>query len=201
MNNHSSWEDRHDTPIDRAIDRAVRDMVQADPAAGLRHRVLSRLAAPARHSFSVPHYAWGTAIVAMIVVTLMLGRDKPAGPVTTGPVSAHVSEAAVPASDPPMDLPRVRPTPAPSRAGRLPRVTREAIRMPQVENVFGAPSNFVSASAARHTKSAETGSDDAPDERHVAVPPLVISPLTPAPIEMPAIVIQPLGMTAPKGGR
>jgi hypothetical protein len=201
MNNQSSWGDRHDTPIDRAIDRAVRDMVQVDPALGLRHRVLSRLDASPRRSSGVPRYAWGAAMFAIVVLMLMLVRDQPSEPVTTGPVAAEVSEVAAPAPDRPVERPLVRPTPPSSRREAFPNVTREAIRMPQVENVFGAPSPSVSASAARDTGSAEAGSEEAFDDRHVAVAPLIISPLTPAPIEMPAIVIQPLGMAAPKGGR
>ena len=73
--------------------------------------------------------------------------------------------------------------------------------MPRVENVFGAPSRAVSAAAASNSESLRPASEDAAQDTQSAVPPLVVPPLTPAPIEMPAIVIQPLAMAAPKGGR
>ncbi len=43
MSNHTSL---NDARLDRAIDRAVREMMQVDPAPGLRRRVLSRINAP-----------------------------------------------------------------------------------------------------------------------------------------------------------
>ena len=73
--------------------------------------------------------------------------------------------------------------------------------MPQVENLFGAPSRTVSAAAAANSESMRPPSEDASQDSPAAVPPLVIPPLMPAPIEMPAIVIQPLVMAAPKGER
>jgi hypothetical protein len=200
MNNESSWGDRHDTRMDRAIDRAVREMVQVDPALGLRRRVLSRLEAP-RHGSRVPRYAWGTAMLALAAVVVMLVRDRPPEPVTAGPISAQVSAIPAPTPDRTTDLPTISSTPPAPRRGALPRVTREAIRMPRVANVFGAPSPAVSAAAASNTESVRPASEDASPNSPVAVPPLVIPPLTPAPIETPAIVIQPLVMAAPKGGR
>jgi hypothetical protein len=73
--------------------------------------------------------------------------------------------------------------------------------MPRVANVFGTPSPGVSAADAGNTQSVRSASDDVSQDSAVAVPPLVILPLAPAPIEMPAIVIQPLVTAAPKGGR
>ena len=73
--------------------------------------------------------------------------------------------------------------------------------MPRVQNVFGAPSPAVSAAAASNSESLPGAPEDVSQDRQSAVPPLVIPPLTPAPIEMPAIVIRPLVTAAPKGGR
>ena len=200
MNNESSWGDRHGTRMDRAIDRAVREMVQVDPALGLRRRVLSRLEGP-RHGSRVPRYAWGTAMVALAAVVLMVVRDRPTEPVPAGPISAQVSAVPAPTPDRTTDLPTITSTPPAPRRGASPRVTREAIRMPRVANVFGAPSPAVSAAAASNSESVRPASEDASQNSPAAVPPLVIPPLMPAPIEMPAIVIQPLVMAAPKGGR
>ncbi len=200
MNNESSWGNRHDTRLDRAIDRAVREMVQVDPALGLRRRVLSRLEAPRRGS-RVPRYAWGTAILALAAVVLMMVRDRPAEPVTPGPISAEVSTVPAPAPDRATDVPTNTSTPPVPRRGASSGVTREAIRMPRVANVFGAPSPAVSAAAAGNSESVRPASEDVSPNSPAAVPPLVIAPLMPAPIEMPAIVIEPLVMAAPKGGR
>src|SRR4029079_15678808 len=43
MSDEFSWSAAREARSDRAIDRAVRDMMQIDPPAGLRRRVLARL--------------------------------------------------------------------------------------------------------------------------------------------------------------
>ena len=43
MNNEFSWNAAREARVDRAIDRAVREMMQVDPPPGLRRRVLARL--------------------------------------------------------------------------------------------------------------------------------------------------------------
>jgi len=43
MNNEFSWSAAREARIDRAIDRAVREMMQVEPPPGLRRRVLARL--------------------------------------------------------------------------------------------------------------------------------------------------------------
>ena len=40
MSNEFSWSAAREARLDRAIDRAVRDMMQVDPRPGLRRRVL-----------------------------------------------------------------------------------------------------------------------------------------------------------------
>jgi hypothetical protein len=200
MNNESSWGDRHDTRMDRAIDRAVREMVQVDPALGLRRRVLSRLEAP-RPGSRIPRYAWGTAILALAAVVLMLVRDRPTEPVTPGPISVEVSSVPASTPDRTTDVPTIALTPPLPRRGASPGVTREAIPMPRVANVFGPRSPAVSAAAARNSEPVRPASEDASQSSPDAVPPLVIAPLMPAPIEIPALVIEPLAIAAPKGGR
>ena len=202
MNNEFLGGDRRDTPLDRAIDRAVRTMVQVDPALGLRRRVLSRLDSTPQRGSRVARYAWGTGILAMMVVVLMLVRDRPTEPPVPGPNPAQVSAVPAPVPRGTADLPIATPTPTPAapRRGAAPRVTREAIRMPQIENVFGAPSAAVSA-AAIDSEPVRPAPESATENMGVGVAPLVIVPLAPAPLEMPAIVIQPLETAAPKGGR
>jgi hypothetical protein len=202
MTNGFSGGDRRDSPIDRAIDRAVREMVQVDPALGLRRRVLSRLESTPPRGSRVARYAWGSGILAMMVVVLMmLVGGRPSEPLPAGPNPAQVSAVPAPVPRETADLPIATPAATPPRRGASPRVTREAIRMPQVENVFGAPSAAVSAAAAIDSEPVRPAPESATENMGVGVAPLVIVPLAPAPLEMPAIVIQPLETAAPKGGR
>jgi hypothetical protein len=202
MNNDTSWAGRHDSPIDRAIDRAVREIVQVDPPVGLRRRVLSRLAsAPQRRASTVPWYAWGTAMVAVAILVVVLARDRSPQPTTAGQVPAQAADVKAPAPERAAELPTVTSTPVAPDRGALPRVTREAIRMPRVQNVFGAPSPVVAAADATLGDPTQPGSDAGPEKTPSGVPPLVVPPLAPSPIETPAIVIQPLVVAAPKGGR
>jgi hypothetical protein len=137
----------------------------------------------------------------MVVVLMMLFGDRPSEPLPAGPDPAQVSAVPAPVPRGTADLPIATPAAAAPRRGASPRVTREAIRMPQVENVFGAPSAAVSAAAAIDSEPVRPASESATENMGVGVAPLVIVPLAPAPLEMPAIVIQPLETAAPKGGR
>jgi hypothetical protein len=195
MNNDSSWAGQHDTAVDRAIDRAVRDMMQIDPPPGLRRRVLSRLESPAaRRTFSLAPYAWAAAALMILVIGMIAARDRtlaPAGPVAT---SQSVQTAAAPAPAPEVRLPEPLPPPIPDSA--TPRVTRERIHMPPVHNVFGPRSPAVTATDARADSRVADPATGALD----AVPALVIEPLLPATLDTLGIVVPPVEIPAPKGG-
>lgn len=196
MNNDSSYTGQHDSPLDRAIDRAVRDMMQIDPQPGLRRRVLSRLESPAaRRSFAVAPYAWAAAAL-MILVGVLLTGHRAIAPASVPAATSQAVETAAPATAP-AQVRGPEPGPAaatPDRATDKPRVTREPIRMPRVHNVFGARSPAVAATdaAARRAHAAA----DAP----AAVPPLVIEPLVPAMLNSIGTVVPPPEIPAPKGG-
>ena len=197
MNNDSPWTGSHKSPLDRAIDRAVRTMMHVDPAPGLRRRVLSRLDSPgADRRLFLRGYAWGVAAVAILIVAVMFTRDhrtEPAAVVPQPSVAANQPPAAREVSAAPSEAPveRGSPSQVPS-----PRVTREAIPMPRVANVFGARTGSVSAAAERGVEAVWPGAENPSS----AVAPLLIAPLTPAQIETPAIVIPPLVIAPPKGG-
>src|SRR3954462_14437047 len=86
MNNEFSWSAAPEARIDRAIDRAVREMVQIDPPPGLRRRVLSRLnESTERPGYPSPRYVMAAiaAVVLLISVSLVQvqdGVDPPAPP-------------------------------------------------------------------------------------------------------------------------
>jgi hypothetical protein len=199
MNNDSSWAGLHDSPLDRAIDRAVREMVQVDPPPGLRRRVLSRLDAAKRPSARITvRYAWAAAAFVIMIAAVMFTRERPDAPVTTVPVASQT--AVVPAPTPETRRPIVVPPPPTTPRATASRITREAIPMPRVTNVFGAPSRGVVAASDSGVEAIVTSPAASTPEPPGAVPALVIPPLTAAPIETPAIVIPPLTSAAPKGG-
>ena len=56
------------------FDRAVRKMMQVDPPAGLRRRVMARIESPPpRRSFFVPAYGFAAAALAMVARALLGG--------------------------------------------------------------------------------------------------------------------------------
>jgi hypothetical protein len=198
MNNESPWTGPHESPLDRAIDRAVREMMHVDPPPGLRRRVLSRLRTQgAERRLFVPRYAWGAAALVILVVGIMFTRDvrrEPAAVIAQPSVAAREStprESSAAQSQAPVPAERTKASPV-----SPPRITSDPIPMPHIENVFGTRTADVSA-AAESGVEAVWPSVDNPSN---AVAPLVITPLTPTPIDMPEIVIPPLVIAAPKGG-
>jgi hypothetical protein len=199
MNNDSPWTASHDSPLDRAIDRAVRKMMHVDPPPGLRRRVLSRLEpGAAERRLFVPRYAWGTAALVILIAAVMFTRDHRPEPVAVVPQPSVVAGAPPP--------PRVGPAtsrqaplrvePAPRSRSSSGRMTHETIPMPRIANVFGTRTAVVSAAADSGVEAVWPGAENLPN----SIDPLVITPLTPAPIETPAIVIPPLVIAPPKGG-
>jgi hypothetical protein len=195
MNNESPWTGPHESPLDRAIDRAVREMMHVDPPPGLRRRVLSRLQTQgAERRLFVPRYAWGAAALVILVVGVLFTRDvrrEPAAVIAQPSVAAREST-------PPRESPAAPPQAPRTTASRVSplRITRDPIPMPHIENVFGTRTADVSATADSSVEAVWPGVDNPSN----TVAPLVITPLTPAPIDVPEIVIPPLVIAAPKGG-
>src|SRR5262245_65813028 len=79
----------NDARLDRAIDRAVREMMQVDPAPGLRRRVLSRINAPTeRRAVPALRYTFAAAALAVLVlsISLMPGHVEPPAPPKAPPL-------------------------------------------------------------------------------------------------------------------
>ena len=178
MNNERSL---NDARLDRAIDRAVRDLMQIDPAPGLRRRVLSRLNAPVGRRV-LPAMRYALAATAAIVVTavsltLMPGQvEPPAAPKAPSPIVAS--------GPPPIDLEAVlstatvtgQPVSVPTNSAR---VSRESIPMPRITNVFGGQRSGVSAATVR-----------GPAADRIALAPLTIVPLSTRPIVIDPLVVR-----------
>ena len=146
-----------DVDLDRAIDRAVREMVQVGPRAGLRGRVLARIAVPSARVMLLPRFAFAAAaLAALMLVVVVLRLDAPA-PVTVPVAHPVAPPAAVSPSAQPDRVdanktnahktgvefaapPRSAPVVARKRGP-----TSEAIRMPPVANVFGPRDNRAAA--------------------------------------------------------
>src|SRR3954468_20995491 len=77
MNNEFSWSAAREARIDRAIDRAVREMVQIDPPPGLRRRVLSRLnESTGRAGYPSPRYVMAAIAVVFLLISVSLVQDR-----------------------------------------------------------------------------------------------------------------------------
>jgi hypothetical protein len=166
MNNEFSWSAAREARIDRAIDRAVREMVQIDPPPGLRRRVLSRLNdSTGRRSYLSPRYAFAAMAIAVLAIFFTVMRDR--------------VEPPVPPKAP--DIATMGRAPSTRWQGYVPGqystapITREPIRMPRVTNVFGNRPGEVSAATI----------DAIP--KAIAVSPLAIVPLSARPIVLPPL--------------
>jgi hypothetical protein len=187
--------------LDRAIDRAVRDMMHVDPHPGFRSRVLARLEPePARFAM-VMRLAIVAGALAVLVLGVMVIRpdrrsDLPGNIAQeTTPRAQSAPQGAVsrkaPAGGTNTAATRVR-----GRRPRGERLTSEPISMPPVTNVFGDRSGAAAASVGADTVW-PAPPPETQDERSAAPAPLVIPPLEP-----PApIVIPPLNSRGPGEGR
>lgn len=205
MNNDSSLGRGGESPLDRAIDRAVREMMHVDPPPGLRRRVLFRLEpSVTRRPLFLPRHVFAAVAVALALLlgAAMFMRNQGGSPV------GNETAPSIASGTPPRVQPGPAPEPQPARdpkdtaRGSSTPITRERIQMPRVTNVFGTGTSRVSATADPGSDAVWTGDAGRPkDDASNPVAPLVIAPLMPAAIETPAIEIPPLVIPGPpKGG-
>jgi hypothetical protein len=185
--------------IDRAIDRAVRAMVQIDPPAGLRRRVLSRLDAPLRAPL-VPRFAFAAAALAVLVLAVLVVRRGAPGDTTRTPVSnPAATQASAPQAAPPAPAPgpeaghgnadaAVQPSSSPKPTTR-PTLRGKPIEMPPVANIFGPPTGRV-ASATIANVAPPTPAEDSPAPG--SAPAGGLAPLTIVPLDLPPLILAPL---------
>ena len=197
------------SPIDLAIDRAVRKMMQVDPPAGLRRRVMARLESPPpRRSFFVPAYAFAAAALAIVILGVWAARNNRVVPSSIETPAAVVVEKAPTGNTSVARAPQpdagIPPRPERIVAPRRPGFRREPIPMPRVADIFGTRTTAIAA-AADPTGDAVWTTPTAPDvEDNIPAPaPLVVSPVAVPPIALPPLVIAPIVVgrppTAPPG--
>lgn len=169
----------NDARLDRAIDRAVRELMQVDPAPGMRRRVLSRINAPVeRRTLPVMRYAFAAAAVAVLVlsITLMPGRVEPPTPPKAPPL-------VFAGGAPPIVLPELKPMMVQLPGLRNEVATAEAIPMPRVTDVFGVQPRGVSAATIREPAT-------------IRIAPETLAPLTIVPLSARPIVIERIVLPA-----
>ena len=182
MNNDLSWNDAREARLDRAIDRAVREIMQIDPPPGLRRRVLARLTEPReRRRYLLPQLTFALVVVVLGVVSAMrlwYRSELPARPVAPAMAVGAPAHA--------VDVEAVIQQTTVRGESAIPgQITRERIRMPRVTNVFGGRPGQMSAASLDGAR------------RNIVMPPLTIVPLSARPIVIEPLVIRAL----PKGGR
>jgi hypothetical protein len=174
--------------VDRAIDRAVREMMSAEPRPGLRARVLARMAAPAPRGIWWPRLSFAAlAAAALIVVATLLRTDVPqpgreaAPPLATRTAPSEPSAAAPPAAT----APGVRPPAAASG------VRRESLPPPpRMDAVFGG--SLAGVTAASVAPADALFLDHAAPEPLAGPPPLLVREITVEPLVVEPIRIPPM---------
>ena len=208
--------EEHRGRLDRAIDRAVHEMVRADPRPGLGQRVEGRI--HARSSAPIWHTRWrvpalaAAAVLAVVVGSLVVLRSPQPSVqeservvVVQAPPEPNVSPSAAPIPAPPS----VVATPSAESAVQQPRssqVTRRATPHPRAaEQIFGAPTGLVrAADAALDNVESPAGIDaerspgGAVDSGPSIAP---LAPITITPIRLTPIVVSPVTVNAIPGGK
>jgi hypothetical protein len=185
--------DRH---IDDAIDQAVRDIMRAEPPAGLRGRVLLEIERPSRRFQLRPAFAGAALLIVAAVLVAVLLRPTTTSSVPESTAARHEQPAPAPAASPAPEVktPSVVPTaPADStERGRLPAPPPERDRV-----VFPAPGVVAAANVPVDLEPAVTlvsvpdsavGTADA----NTPEPPIVVPRIEITPISIPPIVVTPM---------
>ena len=177
---------RSERNIDDAIDRAVREIMDVEPSAGLRRRVLDRLEHPQSAWLTMPRLAAAAALVAIVFAAVLFRAGAP--------------EPTVPST-----VARVDPKPPVVETGPAPRHSGpEVVDVPPVSStprekslIFPAPGTVAATSLAGDVNvAAEPLEPIAPimlgdaepsgiAPKPIAIEPLNIAPITIAPIRPP----------------
>jgi hypothetical protein len=164
--------------LDREIDRAIESMLDAEPPALLRARVLAAIEGGSRRRrsglfFAIPLAA--VAIAALLVFVLMPSRDSQP-PAQTSAAARDVQLPPIRSGGP---MPAPRPSPARERAPRGPRVFAAVLREPESApgiDALPAPAPLAVETLAEPTASAMPS---------IQPTPLRVAALEVVPIETP----------------
>lgn len=173
--------------LDDAIDRAVHELVQAEPRPGLRRRVLAKVNAPAKQSsWPIRLLLPAGAMAAVVLVAVWLRPVRQPAAETPAPQVVQQQPAAparqIQAQAPIASAPAAPPVVARRSSPR---------RQPPVQFTFGAPNDRVSATNVTEPVDRPLIHADSPGMPAVDLP-MALPPLYVAPIEVKPIVIKPI---------
>ena len=183
--------DRH---IDDAIDQAVRDIMRAEPRAGLRGRVLTEIEQPSRRFQFRPVFAGAALLaVAAVLVAVLLRPAPSSAPESTVARQDHPAPTAAP-------IPEVKtPTAALPTATDAPeRGTQPAPRSAERDGVVFPPRGMVAAANVPVDVEPAVALVSLPDsavgtaDAKTPEPPIVVPRIEIAPIVIAPIVITPI---------
>ena len=170
--------------LDDAIDRAVREMLDAEPPAGFRARVLDRLERPARR-FTWMQVAVPLAAVALVIIAVLVSRrdvgivapppmDRPLPTIAPGVVTLNPPPSPVTPSAPPLaDRTTIARRIVHASSATAPLPQEDARALPPL----GVPSPIALKAIERGTVTTLTGIDVSP----IAVQPLEVNALSDTP--------------------
>jgi hypothetical protein len=173
--------------IDKAIDDAVRDLMNVDADPAFRARVAARLQQRPAHFSGWRQLAIASAALAAIVIGMVLFRDGDAPAVRQAPVSSVASNGSAKPAPEVSAAPPARPLPLPAPAPDRATARRTAPRPPITGgNVTQEiPRAALLATVADAVEAA--GGEPAGSFR-----PIEVQPITAAPIRPPQLEIAPL---------
>jgi hypothetical protein len=185
----SDWNSVRADAADRVIDRAVREIMGAEPRPGFRRRVLARLDEEPR-----PLWTWTRVAVAgvgalAIIMALVIARqgnrraeDVPQV-VDRQPVSVPAQPPAAPAK------PTSRRSPESAIASNVQtKPRRVGPESPRSETRIVRAASLSSSMTA----AGDAGVDPTAGEQSVVVDPIIIAPLSMAPLVPPQVTVRPL---------
>lgn len=170
---------RSEREIDDAIDRAVRDIMSAEPRAGLRGRVLGRLdeRGPSTSWLTLPRLAAAMALLAMAIAIAALLRTAESQAPASAPAVAQKEPAAAPEvrpATPDAAVPVGRQS-APTRRGR--------------PGVVFPPKGVVAAASVADPDTTTRAAQPVPAGPSASSEP---SGLMPAPIVIAPLIVEPI---------
>ena len=183
--------DRH---IDDAIDQAVRDIMRAEPPAGLRGRVLTEIERPSRRFQFRPAFAGAALLAVAAVLVAVLLRPAP----SSAPESIAARQdqpAPVPSPVPDVKTPPAAPPAVTDSTDRVPQPTPHS---PDRDRVVFPPQGMVAAANVPVDAEPAVALVSLPDsavgtaDAKTPEPPIVVPRIEIAPIVIAPIVITPI---------
>jgi hypothetical protein len=178
----SNWNADRADAADRAIDRAVREIMSAEPRPGFRYRVFARLDERPRFASTWTRVALSAVGALAIILAIVVARQG-----TRGPESPRVADGQ-PAT---ITAPPAIPSPGSTEPRRTPEraVARSVPSSPRIdrEPMRSEPRLVRAASLSPDMPATEVGGDRSGIESSVVIEPITISPLV-----SPQVTLRPL---------